>query len=159
MALVHVEGLDLVPQRPEQGQSAKGEQGFLAQPVILVATVQVPCQAAVVYVVLRQVGIEEVDRHVGARDAVDVVNPGGDVDISAAETDTQSHRVALQEALRLPGISRFRLEPLDVEVLAEEALAVEEAYADEWQAEVGSGAQRVARQDTETAAVARHARF
>ena len=70
-----------------------------------------------------------------------------DGDLHTGRRQRQAVRVESREALLLIAVG--------VELLAEVALGVEQADADEWQSEVGGRLQMVAGQDPETAGVLR----
>ena len=128
MALVGVEDLDVLPRRPQGAHPADPEEDLLAHAVLGVAGVEAVGHRPGGGVVLLDVGVEQVELH-----ATDHRPPqlgdqrrAGQVDRDPGAVDpVESHRVGVEAgvALLLPAVG--------VELLAEVALLVEEAHADE----------------------------
>ena len=133
MALVHVEDGRLEAERAQRADAADAEDELLPEPVLAVAAVEPVGDRARLGRVPLDVGVEQVEARpadVGAPDA------GGnglarelDLDLDRLGLDRQPRRVVRRVALLLAA----RL----VELLAEVALAVEQADADERHAELG----------------------
>jgi len=64
-----------VAQRAKHAHAADAEDHFLAQPVKRVPAIEAPGQAAVEIAVLRQVGVQKIDRHAIAADSLHVIPP------------------------------------------------------------------------------------
>ncbi len=151
VALVRVEHLRVDAQRAERPHAADAEEDLLAQAVLGVAAVEAVGDAAQLGRVLVDVGVEEVQR-----DPTDLRLPdagdergAGEVDLDALVAREQRHgvRVEVGVALLLPAVGRERL--------AEVAVAVEEADADERHAEVAGRLEVVAGEHAEAARVLR----
>ena len=159
MALVHVADRRRLAQRPQRADAADAEDHFLADAHVHVAAVEAGRDRAVFRRVLRDVGVEQVERH-----AADLDAPDAELHLAAGERHSdeqgravvadlrdqrQVEEVVFRVALLLPAVHG--------EVLAEVALAVHEADADERQAEVAGALEVVAAEDAEAAGVDRHA--
>jgi hypothetical protein len=72
VALVHVERGWLDAQRAQQAHAADAEQGFLHDARGAVAAIDARGQVAEMLFVLRQVGVEQIDRHAAHVDAPDL---------------------------------------------------------------------------------------
>ena len=153
VALVGVEHLGVDAERLERPHAADAEEDLLAQPVLGVAAVEPVGDLAHVVGVVLDVGVEQVER-----DAADVGPPHlgvsgwparSTVDPHARRSGVSAMRVGVEVgvALLLPAVG--------VERLAEVAVPVEEADADEGHAEVAGRLQVVAGQHAEAAGVLR----
>ena len=158
VALVHVEDGRVEPEAAEHAHPADAEHEFLPEPVLAVASVELVGDRARPVRVTVDVGVEQVERHTPDLRTPDLHPHGheharvvGQIDRRGdlLEPERQPRGVVLGIALCLPvGL---------VELLAEVALAVEEADADEWHAEIGRRLQVIARQHAEAARVDRQA--
>ena len=152
VALVGVEDLAVLTNRLERTHAADAEEDLLAQAVLGAAAVQAVGDAALVVRVVVDVGVEQVER-----DPPDLPAPHLCVAGGARQVDRHSDpfdrleghrvRVELHVALALPAVG--------VELLAEVALAVEQADADERDAERRRRLQVVAGEHAEAAGVLR----
>ena len=163
VALVGVEHLRLGragdPRVGTQGaHAADAEQQLLAQPVLGVAAVEAVGDLDVVVGVALDVGVEHQQRHpadAGDPDPGDQVGPAGHRDgdggpgaVGLVELrDRQAVGVEDRVGLLLPALPRQRL--------LEVAVAVEQADADDRDAEVAGGLEVVAGEDAEAAGVLR----
>ena len=86
--------------------AADAEHDFLAQPVPRIATIQVIGDAAVPIRVLRQVGIEQIDRHPAALGAGHLILPGADLHRAALDANNDPLWQLLEEILHDP-LARF----------------------------------------------------
>ena len=135
---------------PERAYAAHAEQQLLAQPVLGVAAVEAVGDVAVVGAVLLDVGVEQQQRHaadvrdqdaghqvraVGQRDRDRGAAPVGLAELGERELVGVEDRIALL----LPAVA--------VERLLEVAVAVEQAHADQRDAEVGGRLEVVAGED------------
>ena len=166
MALVGVEhlgrgGAGEPGERADRAHAADAEQHLLAQPVLGVAAVQPVGDGADDLAVLLHVGVEQQQRH-----AADLGDPdaGGqrlvagqpDLDLGdravllAQQRERQAVGVEHRVGLLLPAVAGQRL--------AEVAVPVEQADADDRHAEVAGGLEVVAGQDAEAAGVLRQHR-
>ena len=140
VSLVHVEDAGLEPEPAESPNSADAEQHLLADPVLAVAAVQH----------VGHLGLEQVEA-----DAADVGAPDPGGGRLAGELDLDADRLEHEpEALGVEGRVP-RLLPVVLECLLEVALPVEQADADERDAQVGRGLEVVAGEDAEPARVDR----
>ena len=152
MALVGVEHLGLEAERAQRPHAADAEHDLLAQAVVLVAAVQAvgdrrrrPGELPSTSVSSRYSGM----RPTSARHTWTVHRVAGEVDGDLDAGVGQAERPAgeVGDALLLPAVG--------VEALAEVALGVEQADADERHAEVGRRLQVVAGEHAEAAGVLR----
>ena len=103
MPLVHVEPLDgLAAQRPEHPHAADAQDHLLAEPVVRVAAVEEVGQRPIPVGVLRQVGVQEIDRDLAAADPHDRVPPAADRDGPPLDLDGGPLGHLLQEVLDHP---------------------------------------------------------
>src|SRR5690606_9692044 len=91
-------------------------------------------------------------------DALVNVEPAADPDPAAFDADRDLRRQRLGERGRVPRIVELDLSPAVVDLLAEVAVAADERYGDQRQIEIGRGAERVAREHAQAAAVSRDLR-
>ena len=136
-------------ERPQGPDAADAEDDLLAQAVVLVAAVQAIGDGDAVGRVAGHLGVEQVQPdapdvgppHVGAHRIAGEVD--GDLDAGVGQAERSG--VELDDALLLP--------PVAVEALAEVALRVQQADADERHAEVRRRLEVVAGEDTQPAGV------
>ena len=157
MALVGVEHLGVGADRGERLQAADAEQDLLAQPVLAVAAVEPVRDRPLGRRVLGHVGVEQVERH-----AADVDLPDGGVQQRAGQLHADAHRLAggvdgaaHRQRRGVERVERLALLARRGQVLAEVAVAVEEADRDDRHAQVGGGLEVVAGQHAEAAGVLR----
>jgi hypothetical protein len=147
--VVRADVLGLVVERAQQRHAADAEHRLLPQPVGVVAAVQVVGERPVLRTVLREVGVEQVDRQRVVVVPAHRVAPRGNRDGVAVDLDPGPRLDRLEHRLGRPRGVLLRLRARGVEVLPEVALAVHEGDADERQPQIGRRAQRVARQHAE----------
>ena len=151
VALVGVEHLRLDAHGLQRPHAADAEQDLLAQPVLGVAAVEAVGDLADLVGVLVDVGVEEVQRHPSRARLPHLGDQrhAGQVDLHPHP----SHGVSAMTC----GSSRIALllPAVGVEALAEVAVPVEQADADEGHAEVAGRLEVVARQHAEAAGVLR----
>ncbi len=152
VALVGVEHLGLDAERFEGAHAADAEQDLLLQPVLGVAAVQPVGDGAQLGRVLVDVGVEQVQRH-----PADVGAPHLGDERPAAQLDRDAHPVARGDGhgVRVEVGVGLLLPAVAVERLAEVAVPVEQADADEGHAEVAGGLEVVAGQHPEATGVLR----
>jgi len=126
---------------------------ILPQADARVRVVELRGEPAVVRVVARVAGVEQVERHLVAPHAAQAMAPGADVHRAAREFQRDRGRQPLQQVLRNPLHGLFALVAVGVEALAEVAAAVEERHPDHREPEVGRRAQAVAGEHPEPAGV------
>ena len=139
-----------IPSAVERPDAADAEQDLLPEPVLDVAAVEAVGDRPELGVVLLDVGVEEVERHPpdvgpphpGRQRCAGKIDGDGD---ALAERHGHAVGIEIGVALLLPA--------LDVEDLPEVPVLVEEADADERDAEIGRRLEMVAGEDTETAGV------
>ena len=151
--LVRVEHLGPDPDGLQGADTADAEQDLLPQPVLGVAPVQAVGDGPHLVGVLLDVGVEEVQRHASHARLPHLGDErhAGQVDLDPhALAGRQGHHVGVEQgvALLLPAVR--------VEALAEVAVAVEQADADERHAEVARRLEVVAGQHAEAARILRH---
>jgi hypothetical protein len=142
----------------QRAHAADAEQQLLAHPVLAVAAVEAVGHVDVVLGVPLDVGVQHQQRHAadaGDPDPGDQVGPTGHRDGDrgaravglAQQRDRQAVGVEDRVGLLLPALARQRL--------AEVAVAVEQAHADDRDAEVARGLEVVAGEDAQAAGVLR----
>ncbi len=142
VALVHVEDARLDTERGQRPHAADAEQELLPDAVLAVAAVERIGQP---------LHLEQVER-----DRADVLPPDRRGDRLAREVDLDGDGLAHEACgLRIDGLVLLGLPPGRVQALREVAAAVEEADADERDAELGGALEVVAREDAEAAGVDR----
>ena len=158
VALVHVEDRRRQAEAAQDAHAADAEHELLAQPVPAVAAVERVRDVAGPVGVALDLRVEEVER-----DAPDLRVPDADPDghepaVVVGELDHRRHRhEGERQPVRVVARIALDLPVVLVEPLAEVPAAVEEADADEGDAELGSRLQVVAGEDAETAGVDRQA--
>ena len=160
VALVHVKALHgVVTERPQQAHATDSEQRLLAEPVAIVATVETVGQAAILGRILGKVGVQEIDGDGVLGETLHLVSPGPQLNGAPLDAHGDSHRKLLGEVVDRPRHRLLALTSLRVEALVEVALAVEQAHRDHGHSSVGRGADGVAGQHTQAAAVGGNPRF
>ncbi len=163
VSLVHVEDVG-VGQAVDARVGAHGAdtadagEDLLLDPVVLVAAVEAVGDPAQLLVVGRDVGVEQQQW-----DAPDLGDPDPRIECASARHGDLHERCGAvglgeqsqRQALRVVGGVVLHLPTVGAERLPEVAGAVEQADADERQAEIGGGLQVVAGEDAETAGVVR----
>ena len=148
VAFVQVEDVRLDPERGERADAADAEQQLLADPVLAVAAVER---------VREPVDLEQVERD-DADGRRDVLAPDRGLDRLAGEVDRDRDVLADEpDRLRVDRLVVLGLAAGLVDALAEVAARVEQADADERDAELGRGLEVVAGEDAEAAGVDRQA--
>src|SRR5579875_3952332 len=157
MALVHVADSRWLTQSAQGHDSADAQHHLLADAHVIVAAVEPGRDGAVFRCVLRDVGVQQIQRYPPDLDA-----PDADVDLAAREGDADGQRspvtIQLGDERQIEEIIfriAFLLPTIDGEVLAEITLAVHQANAHQWQTEVASAFEMIARQYTKTAGIDR----
>jgi len=157
MPLVHVEAPDaLVAQRAQHAHAADAEDDFLAQPIAIVAAVQVVGEPPVGLGVLGEVAVEQQHRQRHAAGAAHVVAPGAQRDLATLDAHLRARRHLGEHRLRRPRLRLLGLPALGIEALAEVALAMHQRDRHHRHVAVGRRAHRVAGEHAEAAAVGRH---
>ncbi len=156
---VHVEALQgVVAERSQHAHAADPEQHLLAEPIAVVAAVEMVGQRPVLGRILGKVGVEEIDGHGVPGETLDVVHPGAQLDGAPLDSHRGPHRKLLDGVVDRPHHGLLALTPLRVEALVEVALAVEQAHRDHGHAEVGRRPDGVAGQHAQATAVGRNPR-
>ena len=149
VALVGVEHVRGQPERAQGAHATDAEDDLLAQTVVLVAAVQAIGDRDAVRRVAGDVGVEQVQR-----DSTDVGAPDVDLDLVAGEVDGElDARVDEAEGVGREVGDALLLPAAGVEALAEVALRVQQADADERNAEVRGGLEVIAGEHAEAAGV------
>lgn len=137
--LVHVDSTGIDSQGCEGFYPPNTDHYFLLDAHFLVATVELVCDRPVVGAVIRNVGIEQVERHPAHLDLPDAgeyfaageIHPdqkGVVVIFRAHQTDRHFERIAI-------GI-RLLLVTVDIQILAEITVLVHQAHTHDWNAEI-----------------------
>ena len=152
---VHVEDRRVDAQFAHEPYAADAEEDLLADAVRLIAAVHMGGEVAVELAVLRQVGVEQEERH-----ASDPDRPCLELNIRIADRHAADDPVALlvvhrteRQAGRIERRVEFLLPALVAGLLAEVPLTVEDADAVEGDAEVAGGFCMVAGEDAEAAGI------
>ncbi len=148
MPLVEVEHARDHPQRAQRPHAADPEHDLLAQAAIRLGHVQAIGDGAQVGRIGFEVGVEQEQRH-----AADLRPPDADPHLAVADGRVHLHPFdpAHREVLAAVFEIHFDLAAVGIDLLAPEALLVEEAHRDERQAQVAGGLQVIAGEDAETA--------
>ena len=156
MALVQVEDRRLEAEPAEHAHAADAEHELLAEPVLAVAAVERVGDVARPVGVALDLRVEEVERHAADLRAPDAEPDGHELPVASASSTTGAigTSVSGSRLVSMRGIA-LDLAVVLVEPLAEVAAAVEEADADERDAELGGRLQVVAGEDAEPARVDR----
>jgi len=157
--LVHMADGRLDPQGAEGAQAADAEDDLLLDARLLVSAVELVGDLAIARLVLRRVGVEEVER-----DASDIHPPDPERDLPLREVHRNEDRLAGVVGFELDrkivevvvGVGLL-LPPVGVQVLAEVSLLVEQADADERDAQLARRLEVVARENAEASGVDRQA--
>ena len=84
-------GLDLVvPELLQELQTPEAEDNFLRQAILLVAAVEAVGELAIPIGIVRQVGVEQVDRDGVTVNALHVILPGADPDLALLNFDADA---------------------------------------------------------------------
>ena len=146
--LVQVEDVRLDPERGERADAPDAEQQLLTDPMLAVAAVER---------VGEPVDLEQVERD-DADGGRDVLSPDRGLDRLAGEVDRDRHVLAHEpDRFRVDRLVVLGLTAGLVDPLAEVAARVEEADADERDAELGRALEVVAGEDAQAAGVDRQA--
>src|SRR5262245_582748 len=158
MALRRV--LDLAPRLPAQEgaqspQATDAEHDLLANTCVLVTAVQMASDPAVVLAILREVGIEQVQRHLA-----DLGAPHACVDGAAWERygDSDGRAVWPQHGQQrrmvvVEPVVRFALVAGVIDDLTEIPVAIQQTDGNQWQTEVTCSLQMIAGQHTQATRV------
>lgn len=153
MALVHVADRRGIPHRQQRLESADSQQKFLMQPHALVAAVETPGHFAKFGRILRDLRIEQNQRHIA-----DPEHPGRRVKLAVNQRNADDDLLAL----RITGADQrkivdfrnrivFRLPAIAVQHLPEIPLPVEQSDRDQRKFKIAGRLQMVAGENTEAA--------
>jgi len=159
VALVHMADIGPQAEAFEGAQAADAEDDLLLDARLLVSAVELVGDLAIARLVLRRVGVEEVER-----DASDIHPPDPERDLPLREVHRNEDRLAGVVGFELDrkivevvvGVGLL-LPPVGVQVLAEVSLLVEQADADERDAQLARRLEVVARENAEASGVDRQA--
>ena len=115
MTLVHVMGMNVEAERPQDADPADAENDLLFQPISVVAAIEIMGQGAVVGAVLLEIGVEKQDR-----DAVSVrrgmgVEPRAEPNGPSFDFDGDHGVERGAPALDLPPVRMLDLAPVTVD--------------------------------------------
>ena len=153
MAFVHVEGGRRDAERAQQAHAADAQQHFLHDPRGAVAAINAVGQVAEMLLVLRQIRVQQIERHAPDIHAPDLEVHHVQADFHGADEPFAiriQHRLQ-RHVVRIHRIVVFRLPVVGVNGLLKIALPVKQADADKSQAEIAGGLGMVAGQDAEAA--------
>jgi hypothetical protein len=160
VAFVHVHDLGLRIMRQNRAQGAEttdAQDDLLADTRVLIATVEVAGDPAIVFAVLRQIGIQQVERHPSD---LGEPHPREHRPVREGHLDGDWLPVSIQHrldrhAVGVEHVVGFALVTGLVDDLAEVAEAVEQAHPDERQAKIAGRLQMVPSQHAEAARIDR----
>ena len=156
MAFVEVEDGRVEPELAQHADTAHAEHDLLAQPVLAVAAVERVGRVARPVGIAFDLRVDEVERHAADLRAPHAEPHRHELPVAVREQDGGRHRHERErEPARVVPRIALDLAVALVEPLPEVAAAVEEADADERDAELGGRLQVVAREDAEAAGVRR----
>ena len=152
-------------ERFQSAQAAHAEQQFLMHAHPAVAPIQPRCHLAVFRGIALHVGVEQ--KHITSAHfhapyfCIDRTMPGIDLhhNRSAVLPDRRFHRQLVEVGFEV----LFMLPAVAIQALAEISLAVKQAHADQWDAQIGSTLDVIARQNAKSTGIDRkrfvHAKF
>jgi hypothetical protein len=146
---VHMEPPDLVvAQGAEHLHPADTKNHFLAKPVVLIAAVKIVGQGSVRFGIFRQVGIQEINRHVKLTRTLNFVSPGSKLDSTTFYVDCSALRHLYEKVFDDPVHRLLNLPPTGIEALVKIASTMQERHPDHRDFEIGSSANGVTGKDT-----------
>ncbi len=158
VSLVQVEDRRLEAEAAQHAHAADAEHELLPQPVLAVAAVERVGDVARPVGVALDLRVEQVERDAADPHAPDAEPHRHELAVVVGELDDRSHRHELErQAARVVARVALDLPVVLVELLPEVAAAVEEADADERDAELRRRLEVVAGEDAEPAGVDREA--
>ena len=138
MAFVHVETFDpVVSNDPKHPHSSDPENHFLAQPVMLVATVESMGERPVPIGIFGKIGIPKVDGNLIATDACDLIFPGTQLNGPSLYRDRGSYGHLFQKVINDPLTGLLSLPPILFESLVKVALPVKQGHCNHRDFEIG----------------------
>jgi len=160
MPFVHVPSRNTcVAQLPKDTIPANSEYDLLTKPVRIVSAVEAFRQSPVLRPVLRQIGVQQDNRHIMTRQSVDLVAPGGNSYLAAFNRNAGQRPKILQFLRGVPLFRAFDLNPAGVQTLVKVPFPVKQRHADDRKPQIRGGSQRVSRKDAQSAAIGRNALF
>jgi len=157
MAFVHVVAGDVtMSQRAQHAHAADTEDDFLAEPVVQIAAIKIVRQGAIPLGILRQIGVEKINRHGKIRRPGYVVLPGSKSYCAALDGHRNPRRHFRKIIIYRPIHRLFDLAPRAVKPLIKIALAIKQGYRNHRHLEVRRGTNGVAGEHAEATAVRRH---
>ena len=143
VALIHVE--HVYPQAQSTGQpyAAHAQHDLLLQTVIRVAAIQVIGKPAIPPRVAVDIRVEQIDRNDVPVAAHHIVAPGAHSHDAVFHAHRDARRLLGAEVRRIPRLHIFALHAIQIQMLLEVSLAMRKRERHQWNAQVGSGAQRV----------------
>src|SRR6476620_3067976 len=157
MSFVHVEHVGLNSERGESFYAANPEHDFLAHAHLEIAAVKFRSDASVLRVVLRNVGIEEID--VYTTDA-QFPNPGENFSIENQDRNEKLHfapaRFAYRQVVKILVQVNRCLNAVLIDLLPEIAVAIKQTYRNKIQIKIARRFAMVAGQNAEAAGVIRN---
>jgi len=126
MAFVHVINVYAVTQGVEHAHAAHAQDDFLLQTVVGVASVEVIGQTAIPGRVLRQVGVQQIDRNDVTGASRHVIAPCANGHGAVFHRYSDARRLFSAKVFYDPGLDVFGLLALRVQMLAKISLAVQQ---------------------------------
>ncbi len=155
MSLIEVVCRDLEAESAKDALAPDPEHRLLPEPQGKVATVEPVGDAAVAFVVMRQLGIEQDDRHAAAVRTAVKTQPRLDPDRPAFDADSHTDIERFEVVGRVPGVQPVDLIAVRTDLLPQVAFAAGERHEHHRQREVCGGAHGIARQHSQAAGVGR----
>ena len=160
MPLVHVADGRRLAQGAQGHDAADAQHHLLADAHVAVAAVQPGGDGAVLRRVLRDVGVEQIQRHAADLDAPDAARAPRGRGTACGSVIGAPSRLQFRDERQVEEIVfgiAFLLPAIDGEILAEVALAVHQADAHQRQAEIAGALEVIAGQHAEAAGIDGHA--
>ncbi len=132
------------------------QNGFLAQPIIRIPAIEVIGKLSIALVILRQIGIQQVDRDGVPGDSFEIVSPRADHHRPAFNGHLDYCVLEHQKFFERPGLVLSALNSLGIEMLLEISFAMQQRNGAESQAQIGCGPHRVSCKHTQSPAVRGH---
>ena len=157
MPFVHVEALDVgVTQGAQHPDPAYSQHDLLANPVVLVAAVEMIGDGTILRGILFKIRIQKIDRHDIAADTPDFIFPRAYLNLPPFDFDRTTRLHFLQQLGYRPDDILFALPAGGVQLLAEIAFAVEQRHHDHGDTHIGRRAHRVSGEYAQAARIGRH---
>ncbi len=126
VTFIHVVNGHVVIQGFEHAHATDSQNGFLAQAIVRIPTVEVIGELSIARVVLRQICVEEVDGDGVPGDSFEVVSPGADHHRPVLDRHLDQGVFERQKFFERPGLIFSALDSLGIEMLLEISFAMQQ---------------------------------